>query len=92
MMPRDWAEASITDEDYRTFTAFFAGVRDHLAEGGRILVFFGAPADVGHLEQLIAGNGLTAGIVARRAIEKDAHRVEYRTNRIEVADLELPSA
>lgn len=90
MKPRDWAEASITDEDYRTLTAFFAGVRDHLAEGGRVLVFFGTTADIGYLEQLVAGNGLTAEIVARRAMEKDGHPVEYRTYRIEVADLELP--
>lgn len=91
MKPRDWAEASITDEDYRSLTAFFAGVRDHLAEGGRILVFFGTTADVGYLEQLIAGNGLAAEVVARRAMDKDDHPVEYRTYRIEVADLELPS-
>src|SRR5512144_3328712 len=26
MKPRDWAEASITDEDYRSLTAFFAHV------------------------------------------------------------------
>ncbi len=92
MKPRDWAEASITDEDYRTLTAFFAGVREHLAEGGRILVFFGTTADIGYLEQLVAGNGLGAEVVARRTMDKDGHPVEYRTYRIEVADLELPSA
>lgn len=92
MKPRDWAEASITDEDYRTLTAFFAGVRDHLAEDGRILVFFGTTADIGYLEQLIAGNGLTSRVVARREMDKGGHPVEYRTYRIEVADLALPGA
>lgn len=92
MKPRDWAEASITDEDYRTLTAFFANVRDHLAENGRILVFFGTTADIGYLEQLVETNGLASRVVARRRLEKDGHPVEYRTYRIEVADLALPGA
>jgi release factor glutamine methyltransferase len=92
MRPRDWAEASITDEDYRALTAFFARVREHLADGGRILVFFGTTADVGHLERLIETNGLVGEIVARRELDKDGHRVEYRTYRIEVADLAIPGS
>ncbi len=92
LKPRDWAEASITDEGYRTLTAFFATVRDHLTDNGRILVFFGTTADVGYLEQLVAANGLAARVVARREMEKDGHPVEYRTYRIEVADLALPGA
>jgi release factor glutamine methyltransferase len=90
MKPRDWAEASITDEDYRSLTAFFARVREHLTEDGRILVFFGTTADIGYLEQLIESNGLVGEVVARRELEKDRHAVEYRTYRIEVADLALP--
>jgi release factor glutamine methyltransferase len=92
MKPRDWAEASITDEDYRSLTAFFAHVREHLTEDGRILVFFGTTADVGYLEQLIEGNGLVGRIVASRELDKDGHQVEYRTYRIEVADLALPGS
>lgn len=90
MKPRDWAEASITDEDYRSLTAFFARVREHLEEDGRVLVFFGTTADVGYLEQLIERNGLVGRIVARRELEKDGHLVEYRTYRVEVADLAIP--
>jgi release factor glutamine methyltransferase len=90
MKPRDWAEASITDEDYRSLTGFFARVREHLVDGGRILVFFGTTADIGYLEQLIETNGLVGRIVSRRELEKDGHTVEYRTYRIEVADLALP--
>jgi release factor glutamine methyltransferase len=90
MKPRDWAEASITDEDYRSLTAFFARVREHLTEDGRILVFFGTTADIGYLEQLIESNGLVGEVVARRELDKDGHAVEYRTYRIEVADLALP--
>lgn len=90
MRPRDWAEASITDEDYRALTGFFATVREHLVEGGRVLVFFGTTADVGYLEQLVERNGLRSEIVVRRPMRKDGHPVEYRTYRIEVADLALP--
>ena len=92
MKPRDWAEAAITDEDYRTLTAFFATVREYLVEGGRVLVFFGTTADIGYLERLIEGNGLSFEVVSRRQLEKDGHSVEYRTYRIEVADLALPGS
>jgi release factor glutamine methyltransferase len=92
MKPRDWAEAAITDEDYQTLTAFFATVREHLVEGGRILVFFGTTADIGYLERLIEGNGLAFDVVSARQLEKDGHQVEYRTYRIEVADLALPGS
>lgn len=92
MKPRDWAEASITDEGYRSLTAFFATVRERLTETGRILVFFGTTADVGYLEQLIENNGLRGEVVSRRGMEKDGHPVEYRTYRIEVADLVIPGS
>lgn len=92
MKPRDWAEAAITDEDYRSLTAFFANVRAYLVEGGRVLVFFGTTADVSYLEQLVASNGLAFEVVGRRAMDKDGHPVEYRTYRIEVADLALPGS
>lgn len=92
MKPRDWAEASITDENYRALTAFFARVREHLVDGGRILVFFGTTADVGYLERLIESNGLVGRIVSRRGMDKDGHAVEYRTYRIEVADLAIPGS
>ncbi|HEX6248903.1 MAG TPA: hypothetical protein VFZ64_13615, partial [Nocardioidaceae bacterium] len=92
MKPRDWAEASITDEDYQALTAFFANVRRHLADNGRILVFFGTTADVGYLEQLIEANGLVGEVVERRGMDKDGHAVEYRTYRIEVANLAIPGS
>lgn len=85
MRPRDWAEASITDENYRSLTAFFAGVRDHLADGGRVLVFFGTTADVGYLERLVTDNEMRFQVVERRRTEKDGHEVEYRTYLVEAA-------
>jgi release factor glutamine methyltransferase len=80
--PRDWAEAAITDENYRALTDFFEQVSAHLTPGGRVLVFFGTTADVGYLEQLVDDNGFTREVVARRAMDKDGHPVEYRTYRL----------
>lgn len=82
MKPQNWAEASITDEDYRSLTAFFAEVGDHLTEGGRVLVFFGSTADLGYLESLVPANDLKAEVVASRELVKDGWPVEYRVYRI----------
>jgi release factor glutamine methyltransferase len=80
--PRDWAEAAITDENYATLTAFFATVREHLAPGGRIVMFFGTTADIGYLEHLVDSHGFSGEVVARRRLDKDGRQVEYRTYRI----------
>ncbi|WP_211267002.1 methyltransferase [Nonomuraea candida] len=50
--PRDLTEAAITDANYRALTAFFHGVRRHLASGGRLLVFFGTSGDLEYLREL----------------------------------------
>jgi release factor glutamine methyltransferase len=85
MKPRDWAEASITDENYRSLTAFFAQVGDHLTEDGRVLVFFGSTADVGYLEALVPANDLKGEVAASRELVKDGWPVEYRVYRIRAA-------
>lgn len=90
--PRDCGEASVTDEDYRSLTAFFARVREHLVEDGRVLVHVGTTAAVGYLEQLVERNGMVGRVVARRELDKDGHRVEYLTYRVEVADLAIPGS
>ena len=82
--PRDWAEASITDENYRALTTFFEQVRSHLAEDGRVLVFFGTTADIGYLESLMSGQGFEPVVVARRSKVKDGHGVEYLVWRFSV--------
>ena len=82
LRPRDWAEAAITDENYRALTEFFAQLRGHLNEDGRVLVFFGTTADAGYLEQLIAARGFESRIVCARGMVKDGHEVEYRTYRL----------
>jgi release factor glutamine methyltransferase len=85
MRPRDWAEASITDENYRSLTTFFAQVGGHLAEDGRVLVFFGTTADIGYLEALMPANQLKAEVVAARELDKDGWPVEYRVYRVRPA-------
>jgi release factor glutamine methyltransferase len=78
----DWAEAAITDENYRALTTFFAEVRDHLTEDGRILMFFGSTADLGYLETLIDRHGFDASVLDRRAMMKDGFAVEYLSYRL----------
>ncbi len=82
LRPRDWAEAAITDENYRALTEFFDQLREHLNDDARVLVFFGTTADVGYLEQLMDRHGFTRQVVSARGIVKDGHDVEYRTYRL----------
>lgn len=82
LKPRDWAEASITDENYRALTEFFAQVSDHLADDGRVLVFFGTTADIAYLEHLVDSNGFAREVAASRGLVKDGVDVEYRTYRL----------
>ncbi|MEU8403176.1 methyltransferase [Nonomuraea sp. NPDC048892] len=77
--PRDLFEAATTDEDYRAMTAFFRGVRDHLAPGGRMLVFFGTSGDLAYLKSLARVAGFQAEVVAHQDLEKDGWRVDYYT-------------
>jgi release factor glutamine methyltransferase len=56
--PRDMAERATVDEDYRSLRAFFEQVGDHLAPGGRLLIFFGSSGDVDFLHHLVDEAGL----------------------------------
>ena len=47
--PRDHLEASMADENYAALTRFLAQAGDHLAPGGRILMFFGTSGDLDFL-------------------------------------------
>ena len=83
--PRDLAEAATTDEKYRAMTTFFREVRDHLTEGGRLLVFFGTSGDIGYLKKLMAAQDLFWSTVAHLAGERDGVPVEYFTFRAALA-------
>jgi release factor glutamine methyltransferase len=79
--PRDLLEAASTDQDYRMLSAFFSGLRDHLAPGGRLLVAFGTSGDIAYLRELMDGAGLVAEVVASARLTRDGHDVEYVTFR-----------
>jgi release factor glutamine methyltransferase len=80
--PRDSFEAAMTDENYRSLTTFFGTVREHLAEGGRMLVFFGTSGDLGYLRNLIDDEGFSTEIVAQKELVRDDWCVQYFTFRI----------
>ena len=80
--PRDPLEAASTDENYRALTAFFRRAREHLTEGGRMLVFFGTSGDLTYLEQLTAENGFDREVIARQSLIKDGWQVDYFTYRL----------
>jgi release factor glutamine methyltransferase len=80
--PRDIFEAAMSDENYRSLTTFFRTVREHLAEGGRMLVFLGASGDLGYVRQLIDDGGFATETVAQRELTRDGGSVQYFTFRI----------
>jgi release factor glutamine methyltransferase len=80
--PRSVLEAATTDEDYGALTRFFAEVGDHLAPGGRILLFFGTSGDIAYVRELIAEAGLEATVVAQESLERDGWTVDYFTFRL----------
>lgn len=78
---------AVTHENYRAPTGFFGAARDHLAPGGRMLVFFGSSGDLGDPRRLIAEHGFRAEIVARAEPTRDGQRVEYLTYRLSLRDV-----
>jgi release factor glutamine methyltransferase len=80
--PRSILEAATTDENYGALTRFFAGAREHLAPGGRMLIFFGSSGDIAYLRRLIAGAGFAAEVVAQDRLLRDGWAVEYFTFRL----------
>ena len=84
--PRDALEVAMADEHYGTLTRFVDEVRHHLADGGRILLFFGTSGDIGYLRRLIDRAGFAAEEVGRT----QATRID-RTATYSVFRLTLPS-
>lgn len=72
----------MSDENYRSLSTCFRTVRQHLAEGGRMLVFFSASGDLGYLWSLIDDDGLSTKIVDPRELARDIWSVRYFTYRI----------
>ncbi|MGQ0841797.1 methyltransferase [Actinokineospora sp.] len=80
--PRDHLEAASADPGYQAMNAFFAGARDHLADGGRMLMFFGTSGDLGHLRRSADEHGFTTEVLATTTLDKDGWTVEYFTFRL----------
>lgn len=80
--PRDHLENASTDPGYRALNTFFAGVGDHLAENGRMLIFFGTSGDLDHLRAQADAAGFTTETVATDGMDKDGWHVDYFTFRM----------
>lgn len=80
--PRDLLEAAATDAGYSAMTRFFRHARRHLAEDGRMLIFFGSSGDLTYLQRLIDEEAFEREVVARHALVKDGWRVDYFTFRL----------
>lgn len=80
--PRDLLESAITDAGYRAMTAFFRQARQHLAPGGRMLIFFGTSGDLAYLRRLADEEGFAVTVVAQDHLVKEGWRVDYFTFRM----------
>jgi release factor glutamine methyltransferase len=82
--PRDLLERATTDESYGAMTRFFFQARRYLADGGRMLIFFGTSGDLTYLQQLIDHEGFQSEVLARRSLVEDSWKVDYFTFRLAV--------
>jgi release factor glutamine methyltransferase len=78
--PRSVLEAATTDENYGALTRFFAQVDEHLAPGGRILLFFGSSGDLAYVHEL--SERYARETLATASLERDGVTVEYFTYRL----------
>jgi release factor glutamine methyltransferase len=80
--PRDLLESAMTDENYQAMTGFFRQAREHLSEGGTMLIFFGTSGDLGYLKNLMAEEGFSAAVIAHDDLVREGWKVEYFTFRV----------
>jgi release factor glutamine methyltransferase len=81
--PRDALEAAMSDGGYRMMRTFFAGVDDHLAPGGSVLVAFGTTGDLDYLRSLARAAGLAETVVAHHQLARGDDEVDYYVFRLE---------
>jgi release factor glutamine methyltransferase len=82
--PRDMTEAAVADEGYAGLGRFFAGVRERLRPGGRVLLFFGTSGDQDHVLGLATGAGLGVETMSTRELTRDGLTITYSTFRLAV--------
>jgi release factor glutamine methyltransferase len=80
--PRDLLEASMADENYGALTRFLTQAGDHLAPGGRILMFFGTSGDLDYLYRLAEATGFDRETVASQDLTRGDDTVTYVTFRL----------
>lgn len=80
--PRDIRERSVTDEGFRTLSAFFRNVGKHLEKNGRVMLFYGSEGDIKYLELLIGRNGFESKIIHREMIRVKSHGWMYYTYKL----------
>lgn len=82
--PRDMAEAATADEGYAGVGRFFAGIRERLRPGGRVLLFFGTSGDQDHVLGLARAAGFAVAVVESRELVRDGATIVYSTFRLTV--------
>ncbi len=80
--PRDLLEASMTDENYGALTRFLTRADRHLADGGRILMFFGTSGDLDYLHRVADEAGFVREVLSSRDLVKPELTVTYHALRL----------
>lgn len=57
-------------------------MRNHLAPGGRALIFFGTSGDLGYLQRLVDTSGFVSEVIAQDGLTRDGWHVQYFTFRL----------
>jgi len=79
---RDVADSATTDASYSALTRFFRQAREHLADGGRMLIFFSTMGDVDYLHKLIEDGGFRHDVVFRTTRPVADVPVEFSCHRL----------
>jgi release factor glutamine methyltransferase len=80
--PRNHLEMGSADPNYTAMRRFFEQAREHLTDGGRMLIFFGTSGDLAYLHSLMDRAGFSRTTVAHLATQHDGVPVEYFTYRL----------
>jgi release factor glutamine methyltransferase len=75
-------ESATTDENYAALTRFFRQARAHLADNGRILIFFGTGGDLDYLHKLSDEEGFRREVVSQHGRMIAGMQVDFFTYRL----------
>ncbi|ONI81721.1 methylase [Actinosynnema sp. ALI-1.44] len=79
---RNVAEAATTDENYAALTRFFREARGHLADGGRMMIFFSTVGDIDYLRKLMRDAGFRQELVFQHSGDFAGMPADYFTYRL----------